>query len=303
MDNPSIIPYFYTGRTISEIIRNYSYDLALSDKAADRLKANKLLEYDSMISDSAFLNLITNWFNEIYEILDRRFPELLFLFEGRRKSLLSTVNKIELIQSEAADSSSPNTLNRLRDLMAFRIILLDQKPEELIKMLYQIADTIIDFFRIKGFEPVRHSSIKGADSFKKEENPQVFVPVRSYASDTNRHFIKDYVLCPKNNGYQSLHIVIYDPQTRRYFEIQLRTFSMHLYAETGEAEHEGYKTQRYIQKSNSLEDIDFSRINLRGFAKTSNGFVDSIGLIQSLNILKRHKTIARIQKSPLVITI
>lgn len=53
--------------------------------------------------------------------------------------------------------------------------------------------------------------------------------------------IKDYIINPKPNGYQSLHTVIVTEEQYR-IEIQIRDNAMHYHAESGRAAHSRYKS-------------------------------------------------------------
>ncbi len=67
---------------------------------------------------------------------------------------------------------------------------------------------------------------------------------------------KDYIASPKPNGYQSLHTTVYF--NHEFFEIQIRTYAMHEFAEYGVAAHFLYKEHK-----NSIANIDSKLIWIR----------------------------------------
>jgi (p)ppGpp synthase/HD superfamily hydrolase len=51
---------------------------------------------------------------------------------------------------------------------------------------------------------------------------------------------RDYIVAPKSNGYQSIHVSLVSAEGWRV-EVQIRTYSMDLFAESGGAAHREYK--------------------------------------------------------------
>ncbi len=68
----------------------------------------------------------------------------------------------------------------------------------------------------------------------------------------------DYIFNPKENGYQSLHTAVEDPDGRA-FEVQIRTFHMHDLAEMGVAAHWKYKEGGIQQKASHERKIEWLR--------------------------------------------
>ncbi|MCC8417069.1 MAG: bifunctional (p)ppGpp synthetase/guanosine-3',5'-bis(diphosphate) 3'-pyrophosphohydrolase [Rickettsia endosymbiont of Bryobia graminum] len=73
----------------------------------------------------------------------------------------------------------------------------------------------------------------------------------------------DFIKNPKNNGYQSLHIVICNGFLERDVEVQIRTNQMHEVAEFGTAHHYIYKQEQektYTELFSSLSNqLSFNR--------------------------------------------
>ncbi|WP_341792913.1 bifunctional (p)ppGpp synthetase/guanosine-3',5'-bis(diphosphate) 3'-pyrophosphohydrolase [Rickettsia endosymbiont of Ceutorhynchus obstrictus] len=70
---------------------------------------------------------------------------------------------------------------------------------------------------------------------------------------------KNFIDSPKENGYQSLHIVIEINPYKRKIEIQIRTVEMHEQAETGKSAHWQYK----FENEEKFQRIGNSSILLR----------------------------------------
>ncbi|XVN42430.1 MAG: bifunctional (p)ppGpp synthetase/guanosine-3',5'-bis(diphosphate) 3'-pyrophosphohydrolase [Candidatus Rickettsia vulgarisii] len=70
---------------------------------------------------------------------------------------------------------------------------------------------------------------------------------------------KNYINAPKNNGYQSIHTLIYENSFKRNIEVQIRTHEMHQIAEFGTANHHEYKQKQEAQR---LFEIIISNLSL-----------------------------------------
>ena len=68
----------------------------------------------------------------------------------------------------------------------------------------------------------------------------------------------DYISSPKDNFYQSLHTVVINDQSQK-IEFQIRTDTMHLYAEDGMASHWKYKSTLHDKNKDLYHDINWTQ--------------------------------------------
>ena len=279
-----IVPYLYAYDSIPKIIDAYVTDLRSTEKENDNdndndiLHANKLLAYKNIIVDKTFLSDIKETFYGLYNMIEQNFDDLRFVMEGRRKSLISTEKKISMY----LETNKP--LDTLRDLFAFRIILLADESIELVKSCYDLMNKIIKFYIRQGFIPCESTQVYDHDGFDQSRFEGMIVPNSSLITKEYQDNVKDYILNPKRNGYQSLHVVFRD-SVGRCFEVQVRTLQMHLHTQGKDANHEDYKAQRYEE----LE-FDRDRIKIPGYKVYENMVFDYVGLERPLQILQRQKT-------------
>ncbi len=194
-----------------------------------------------------------------------------------------------------------NSLSCFRDLIAYRIVISlpkchlqpgQNKADEELKYLYDIANKLPDFLEERGFT-AELSSLpeEGKSSLLKERVSPYY---------------KDYVANTKTNDYRSLHITFYDSIARCYIEVQLRTKEMDDLAEIGSANHFGYKKQQERQRArrdaipegeNSyfddayergilLQNLELSKLDVNMFTAVDNSLInDGCGLYRGRQIL------------------
>lgn len=92
---------------------------------------------------------------------------------------------------------------------------------------------------------------------------------------------KDYIHCPKCNGYQSLHTVVVG-EGMLPLEVQIRTKEMHLQAEYGFAAHWRYKEGESQHSSFVLQMVEWARWVVNWQCETMNKDRSSIGYADSL---------------------
>ncbi len=273
----------YSSSNIRDAINTYIASLESTGKLEDKEHAIALKHYVDTSINEKHLTKIRSYFNQLFKLIYSK-VDYDFTVEARRKSLISTENKINML-SETGRSPSD-----IRDFLGFRIIIYGNIPEkELILETYKLMQTVIEFYIEKEFEVCNADYIKNDSSCSKNG---IIIPTKEEIDKvfTFAPRVKDYTQFPKGNGYQSLHTICKD-SLGKYFEIQIRTLSQHVRAESGSANHSVHKSERYANFT-IQNDFDPSKIHIPGFEITENGdIIDFVGLWKSLLIFHRQKTI------------
>lgn len=170
-------------------------------------------EYNSRLRDLAFRNLHPEYYLSTKSSIKRNLPSEQWQSEIE-KGLREVSETLQLPVSishrqKGVYSAYQKSLRYatpvqdLWDLTAFRVVIDSEQPESCYQFLSKVQE-----------------------KFNQWEDP------RGYT---------DYVVRPKSNGYQSIHIVL-ESESGSLAEIQIRTSKMNLIAEFGAASHLAYKT-------------------------------------------------------------
>lgn len=269
----SLQEYLYSENTVESAVERYIKELLEIGDMESILHANKLKSYVNMTKDKTFVKNLRKFFNETYRLIETNHPELQFSISGRRKSIISTEKKI-LQYNKIGES-----LDNIRDIFAFRIILFGNDSVGLVQHCYNVLENIIEFAATRGFTPCERLPLLGVSNLNEHQNAY-------FSKFKYKKYVKDYICFPKVNGYQSIHLVLVDTKGR-YFEIQIRTLEMHANVESGPANHEQYKKEKFT--------VDFplerEKISIHGYAYKNGKAFDYAGVEFPMPLFERLKTL------------
>lgn len=309
--------YLYRGDTVLKILHNYSRDLhnhALEEKnPIDMMHSNFLVQLTGLLEHNDFLTSQSNRILEFYKYMTKEYPFLAFTFKGRIKSLIRAEEKFNGYVSNfiydyyCETGSYPSVadiskeLTHFKDFIAYRFVIAmpkchiqegQDKTEIEKEYLYKIANALPSFLE--------------ARDFTLEFNNKVQKKYSSRMDESVKPYYRDYVENPKKMGYESLHITLFDNQSRSYVEIQLRTKDMDDFAEIGAANHEGYEERQKNHRSRRetikegkclyfdeayergqlLQNLDLSKLDVCLFSAVDNVLMnDNCGLYRGRLIL------------------
>lgn len=268
--------------SIPEFLEVYKRLLRDNDTDTEKsiMHSNRIHQYLLEITNRPYVDELTTNFNQLYNLIDTEFPDIKFSITGRIKSVTSMDRKI------VKHINRNKSLDKIMDTAAFRVIIFGYySEEELVKECYSIMNSIIKYNNMLGFTLCDADDVQ--DIMKPEEikTSGLIIPNSSLIDPIYADGLKDYILQPKKNGYQSLHASFRRIDGGQCFEVQVRTLTMHTYAESGDACHTEYKKNKY-------EDyvINPYMVSIPGFGLYPNGLIcDLIGLVEGLQILQRQK--------------
>lgn len=274
---PDINEAFKGSSTIEQVSKKYERILRKQGDIKCILYANKLEQFRKMVLITKLRELECEFHElkkHVREICKKNGFSI--TLTRRKKDFVGVNEKIRLFLK------TDRPLERVQDLLGFRLIIMSEKEdnEQSVSMCYEVLNEIIRYFvtergcLLAEAEPVLDSG------FKKEEHKNIVVPSKSLSIPGVENNIKDYVMNPKRNGYQSLHCV-FKKTDGLIFEVQVRSFAMDINAEYGSANHGPYKQKRYGDNDIS---IDFKKVDIPGFTILPDGnVVDLIGLVRSVD--------------------
>ena len=276
----------YKAADIKEAVDLFAHELNSTGELGNISRANDLQQYYNLISRKVYMDRMERIINKINkEFMRKRFPELQSKIELRIKSLLSFDAKSQLLQKEAAEDVVNGRRPRElfpRDVMAFRIIILDRKTSKGVDDCFRLMNELLPFLVQKvGCILQPTSGTVNTSGFNVSEHPEVIFPSGNVSiSDEFKVYVKNYIEDPKRNGYQALHAVVMETTLNFYFEIQVETQTM-FYNSTQTASHEGHKSGRYADIYDKADKFDPTKVNMAGFYyyPETDILYDYIGLV------------------------
>lgn len=252
------------------------------------LYANKLLEHQEMMLPKNLISFkkdISQLQKHLASWAKKKGYPFPIIVLKRKKSDRKFNDKIRLFLTDMFIYNKDITLDSILDMIGIRIILCLGNSDTLdhIKLCVEVLMEVINFFtEEKGYNPHK-AEPKLFLGFDHKKHPEVVVAPNDLIPKEYRIYVKDYYADPKENTYQSYHIVF---MTKCGFplEVQIRTFATDVRVEHYLAKHENHDKDKY---PNPIT-LDRKNINVFGYHYANGDIEDFIGLdkaIDPFNIL------------------
>ncbi len=277
-----------TEETLLSISKNYATNLYACNRMYDNELANWALWFANITTDSNRRNFWRHFLDLCHELIKKNYPNVVGEIKARIKDWIGGWSK----------EAHFKNLDKLNDIYGARFILRANNHEDcekLIETLHYITKDIIHLAIAQGLSLMPPRSKKDIKDFKPEEHPTVIIASRKTASILKEYtlYLKNYILTPKYDGYQSIHIIFVHPIFGK-LEMQFRTIEMDRYAEEGPASHKKYK---------NLNPLYNFLMELAKSANPDTEHTDFIGLTKSESIHHRYLRYSMYERNALPKTV
>lgn len=267
---PDISTDIYRSHSVREIIVNCCEN-TLSKNTSNEAKLLKMMyqEYLFFITSTKMKNRAKDHTKKLHNNAISKNPNYYYETLSRIKAFVSLTNKsgLKLYSGKSLDS--------IKDIYACRTIIDSpyggKESLDLIKQCYATMDETINYFISLGLMPCDAEPPKNTKDFNPSKYPDIIVPDKSYLSEANKPYVKDYIFNPKDNGYQSLHVIFKD-KYGNYFEYQVRTASMDARTQDeGNANSQDFKDKQFEGLARLV--FDREKIQIPGYRAINNKVV------------------------------
>lgn len=285
----------YKAQNTPEYLEMFSSQIPKNFGSTDFL----ILQFASQLRESAqirrndaeYVKMQSTFNDEAFNYISGKYPELIFSISQRFKGALSEVYKrCERIFDEGR---SPE----IRDLIASKIILLENESQETLSYEYKIAYDLMQHFSVlnsaSNFPLFVNLAIPDRQvtksDFCPEEHPNILLPADNIIIPGLSLLGKDYIYHPKKFGYQAFHcsyelIQKENPKTKIIIELQITTIAQANYEP---ANHDKYKKKRN-EKWNQVFTFEPEKVHINGYYPKYD--YDDSGLTKPLHVITKPKT-------------
>ena len=260
--------------TLAEFLGRYQKELYEKNDFNSIMHAKRLKQYQNEIFDEEYISELQMYFIETYYRLKKEYPKLQIKLKGRIKSFESFDPKVV-----SKINKNVFSVEEIHDTLAFRFIINGNYPKnQLINLCYDIMNTLIEQTTLdldrSSYTPGKADSLSNIMTDEEitklrndPDNSEIIIPSKSKIKPQFQNLVKDYLLHPKTNLYQSLHTYFTRQPGGQDFEIQVRTHDMDVTSEIGNANWNTYKKSKYQSSK-----LDRERIHLEKY-KFENGIL------------------------------
>lgn len=277
----NILDFIYNSSSIEEILDSYITYLRSNDDLDSIQHAIKLAEYQNIRLNKNLINEIKQIVFNLYNLITEISPNLKCEIQLRLKSLKNTEEKISrnILLGHSID---------IKDIIGIRVVFFNDNTLESVLYFYSVVIQIIENIISKSCLLCQAEKPVDTDGFDISNFPDIIIPsendlLKIPDFSKFRYGIKDYILNPKSNGYQSIHSV-FKTLDGNFFEIQFRNFYMHKLAECSSYDHITYKKNKYKDIALKIEPF---KIHTKNYFinKESGKYIDYDGILEPIQLL------------------